>query len=221
VRAALPQGYPVERDFSPPYKPWDQRLCLVPDGDLFAVISSGKASVATSAVERFTADGLRMASGEDVRADVIVTATGLNLQLFGGMRLEIDGERLNPAERLLYKGMMLGGVPNLVLSFGYVNASWTLRSDLTARSFCRLLNHMRAKGYAICTPRPPAGRLGRRPLLGFSSAYVTRSLSILPQQGDRHPWFVPQNYVRDRLAMRLRPLTEDLQLTRNDTAARA
>jgi cation diffusion facilitator CzcD-associated flavoprotein CzcO len=143
----------------------------------------------------------------------VVTATGLNLRLLSGIRLDLDGERVNVADRIVYKGMMLSGLPNLALSFGYVNASWTLRSDLTARSFCRLLNHMRAGGHSICTPRLPEGATGRRPVLDFTSGYITRALGVLPQQGDRHPWHVRQNYLLDRLAMRFKPLVEDLEFS--------
>ena len=133
IRKELPDGYPVERDFSPSYKPWDQRLCLVPDGDLFAAMRSGKVSIATGAVDRFTTEGLRLATGEDVPAEIVVTATGLVVKLFGGLDLKVDGEAVIPGDRLIYKGMMLSGVPNFFLSFGYTNASWTLRSDVTAR----------------------------------------------------------------------------------------
>ncbi|MFL6848977.1 MAG: flavin-containing monooxygenase [Sphingomicrobium sp.] len=200
VRAALPDGYPVQRDFSPAYKPWDQRLCLVPDGDLFAAIGSGKVSIATGAIERFTPDGLRLVTGEEVHADVVVTATGLMMKLAGGIALSVDGEPVNLPDCFIYKGMMLSGVPNLFLSFGYVNASWTLRSDLTARSACRLLNHMDARRFTTVVPRAD-GPLEARPVIDFSSGYVQRAQGLLPSQGDRAPWQVPQNYVRDSLGM--------------------
>ena len=210
IRRQLPAGYPVERDFSPPYDPWDQRLCLVPDGDLFAAMRSAKVSIATGAIERFTSTGLRLTTGEEVAADFIVTATGLNVRLLGGISIDVDGKHVDPAALLVWKGMMLSGVPNLALSFGYANASWTLRSDLTARTFCRLLNFMCRKDFGICTPlMPPA--IERRPVIDFSAGYVQRALGTLPNQGDRDPWLVRQNYVRDSLAMRFGPIGEDLQ----------
>ena len=213
---ALPAGYPVERDFAPPYKPWDQRLCLIPDGDLFAAMSAGKVSIATGAIERFTRNGLQLATGEEVKADIVVTATGLNMKLGGGIDLSVDGEPVRLAERFIYKGMMLSGVPNLFISFGYANASWTLRSDLTARSVCRLLNRMEAKGRTTCTPRADT-KMERRPIIDFSSGYVKRAEGELPSQGDRQPWAVPQNYVRDLCAMTLSPIDEALELTSNRT----
>ena len=210
IGKVLPAGYPVERDFTPPYKPWDQRLCMVPDGDLFAAMRSGKVSVATGAIDRFTPHGLRLSNGEQVEADVIVTATGLNMKLAGGVELAVDGEPVKLPERFIYKGMMLSGVPNLFLTFGYANASWTLRSDLTARSVCRLLNHMKRYGCTSCTPRRPRN-MGRRPVIEFGSGYVTRARALLPSQGDRDPWRVPQNYVRDLLGMSLRRIDEALE----------
>lgn len=208
--AQLPSGYPVERDFSPSYKPWDQRLCLVPDGDLFAAIHSGKVSVATGAVERFTAGGLRLSTREDVAADIVVTATGLNMKLLGGIDLDIDGKRVEPADHVIYKGMMLSGVPNLALAFGYTNASWTLRSDLTARMFCRLLNHMDRNGFSVCVPRL-TGPVEPRPVIDFSSGYVKRVDGVIPSQGDRDPWRVRQNHVTDLLAMRFGRIDDSLE----------
>ena len=200
VSAQLPAGYPVERDFSPPYRPWDQRLCLVPDGDLFAAMRSGKVSIATGAVERFMPNGLRLATAEEVAADIVVTATGLNVNLLGGIALTLDGESVNPADRIVYKGMMLSGVPNLALAFGYTNASWTLRSDLTARMACRLLNHMERNGFDVAVPRV-RGRIEPRPVIDFSSGYVKRAEGVMPHQGDRDPWRVRQNHVADLAAM--------------------
>lgn len=221
ARKELPEGYPVERDFSPNYKPWDQRLCLIPDGDLFASIRSGKVSMATGAIERFTTAGLRLATGEEVMADIIVTATGLVVKLFGGISLTVDGEKVIPADRLIYKGMMLSSVPNFFLSFGYTNASWTLRSDVTARAVCKILNHMANNGFDVCVPREPKEAMERLPVISFSSGYVQRALPFLPRQGSRQPWIVPQNYVKDRLAMRFVPVDADLEFIRNTTAVRA
>ena len=211
ARRALPPGYPVERDFSPSYAPWDQRLCLIPDGDLFTAISSGKVALATGEIERFVPEGLQLKSGETVTADVVVTATGLNMRLLGGIDLEVDGEPVSAPEHVIYKGMMLSGVPNLFVSFGYTNASWTLRSDLTARAVCRLLNRMDAKGQSVCVARAPED-LARRSIMDLSSGYVQRSVSILPGQGDRQPWRVPQHYLKDLTAMTLRPIDEGLEI---------
>jgi monooxygenase len=210
ARKALPDGYPVERDFTPSYDPWDQRLCLIPDGDLFTAMSSGKAAIATGEIERFVPEGVRMASGELVPADIVVTATGLNMRLLGGIGLEVDGEPVRAADHVIYKGMMLSGVPNLFVAFGYTNASWTLRSDLTARTVCRLLRRMDARGQKVVVARRPAD-LQRRPVMELSSGYVQRAASVLPGQGDRQPWRVPQNYLRDVAAMTLRPLDEGLE----------
>jgi cation diffusion facilitator CzcD-associated flavoprotein CzcO len=212
ISKQLPPGYPVERDFSPPYKPWDQRLCLVPDADLFAAMRSGKVSIATGPIERFTPDGLRLQTGEDVKADIVVTATGLVVKILGGIQLDVDGDPVAPTDRLIWKGMMLSGVPNLFFAFGYTNASWTLRSDLTARLACRLLNHMKRHGNAAAVPREPDGGMERRPVIDFSSGYVKRAEGVLPKQGGRHPWNVRQNYLRDLLAMRLSRIDEDLVL---------
>ncbi len=212
ARKALPADYPVERDFTPTYKPWDQRLCLVPDGDLFAAMRGGKVKIATGAIERFTPDGLKLATGEEVAADVIVTATGLNMKLLGGIALTIDGRPVKVSECYIYKGMMLSGVPNLFVAFGYANASWTLRSDLTARSACRLLNHMDRNGYRAATPRTDA-EMERRPVIDFSSGYVQRATTLLPSQGDRAPWLVPQNYVRDTLGMTFGRIGEAIDFT--------
>ena len=212
--------YPVERDFSPAYRPWDQRLCLVPDGDFFEAIRSGKVSVATGAVERFTEHGLQLATGEKVAANIVVTATGLVVKLLGGITVTVDGQQVNPTERLIYKGFMLQGVPNHFFTFGYTNASWTLRSDLTARTVCRLLNHMQARGETVCVPHPPAG-MERHPLIDFSSGYVQRASAVLPSQGDRDPWQVRQNYIKDLAAMSFGRLDADLEFSRNGSAVRA
>jgi len=211
AREALPPGYPVERDFSPRYAPWDQRLCLIPDGDLFTAMSGGRVTIATGEIERFILEGLRLKNGETIPADVVVTATGLNMRLLGGVELEVDGVSVSAPDHVIYKGMMLSGVPNLFVSFGYTNASWTLRSDLTARAVCRLLNRMDAKGQKVCVARPPAD-LEKTSIMELNSGYVQRSASILPGQGDRQPWRVPQHYLKDLTAMTLRPIDEGLEL---------
>jgi cation diffusion facilitator CzcD-associated flavoprotein CzcO len=210
VRKALPAGYPVERHFTPAYKPWDQRLCLIPDGDLFDAIAGGKVSVVTGEIERFTPEGLRLKSGEEVAADIVVAATGLQMKLLGGAELIVDGHPVRSADHHIYKGMMLSGVPNLFLAFGYTNASWTLRSDLTARAVCRLINHMDRKGSKVCIPRVGAD-VERRPIMELKSGYVQRAASVLPSQGDRAPWRVPQNYVQDLARMTFSPIDEALE----------
>jgi cation diffusion facilitator CzcD-associated flavoprotein CzcO len=212
LRKELPAGYPVERDFSPPYKPWDQRLCLVPDGDLFAAMRSGKAAIATGTIERFTPAGIRLESGEEIRADIIVTATGLNMQMLGGVEISVDGEPVRAEDRLIYKGMMLSDVPNLFIAFGYTNASWTLRSDLTARSVCRLLNHMDRARAGRCVARAQAD-VEPRPIMDLTSGYVKRAEAMLPKQGDREPWRVPQNYVRDLIGMTFGRIDAALEIT--------
>ena len=203
MRPLLPRGFDAGTHFNPRYNPWDQRLCLVPDGDLFEAIRRGRASIATDRIQTFTEHGVRLASGQELKADIVVTATGLNVKLLGGIELSVDGEPINAADRIAYKGMMLSGVPNLFLSFGYTNASWTLKCDLTSRYVCRLLNHMDRNGTQVCVPRLPGGGIERRPLIDFSSGYVQRAAPVLPGQGSRRPWLVHQNYVRDLLAMEL------------------
>jgi cation diffusion facilitator CzcD-associated flavoprotein CzcO len=196
LRPELPEGFDAERHFGPRYNPWEQRLCLVPDGDLFAAIRAGDVSVATGEIEAFTASGLRLADGEEIAADIVVTATGLVVKLMGGVAIEVNGAAVETAGRLVYKGMMLEGVPNFAFAFGYTNASWTLKCDLTARYLCRLLRYMDVRAYRICVPRA-RGEVEERPLLDFSSGYIARAAGVLPVQGDRKPWRVPQNYFRD------------------------
>ncbi|MDP8994579.1 MAG: NAD(P)/FAD-dependent oxidoreductase [Pseudomonadota bacterium] len=202
VRGELPRGYDVERHFGPRYNPWDQRLCLVPDGDLFAQIRDGRVAIATGEIETFTPGGIRLTSGEEIAADIVVAATGLVVKLLGGIALEVDGEPAKPAERLVYKGMMLSDVPNHALAFGYTNASWTLKCDLTARYVCRLLRHMDRQGWDVCVPRLPANGVERQPMLDFSSGYVARAEPFLPKQGAQAPWRVHQNYLKDLGALR-------------------
>jgi monooxygenase len=205
---SLPPGYDVERHLSPTYDPWDQRLCLIPDGDLFEAMKAGSVSIATDTIQNFTESGLKLASGDTLDADVVVSATGLVVKLLGGIRLLVDGEPVNVAERFSYKGMMLSGVPNLALSFGYTNASWTLKCDLTSRYVCRLLNHMDRTRSDVCVPRLPEGGLERRPMLDFSSGYVRRAEGSLPAQGPQAPWRVHQNYLRDLATLRFGTVTD-------------
>jgi cation diffusion facilitator CzcD-associated flavoprotein CzcO len=207
--ADLPPDYDIARHLTPAYDPWDQRLCLIPDGDLFAGIRGGRVSIVTDTIETFAADGIRLASGETLKADIVVAATGLVVKLLGGIDLVVDGEAVNVADRFSYKGMMLSDVPNLAVAFGYTNASWTLKCDLTARTICRLLRHMDRHHYRICVPRLRDGETERRPMLDFSSGYVARAATYLPSQGPRPPWRVHQNYLKDLVAMRFRPVTDD------------
>ncbi|UQS23707.1 NAD(P)/FAD-dependent oxidoreductase [Amycolatopsis thermalba] len=209
VSAQLPRGFDVDRHFNPSYDPWDQRVCFVPDGDLFKAVRSGKADIVTDTIETFTADGIRLSSGRVLEADIVVTATGLNLLPFGGLELVVDGEPVELGERLAYKGMMLSGVPNYAFTIGYTNASWTLKADLVAGYVCRLLNHLDEHGYTTCTPVPPPSVTATEPLIDLKSGYVLRSLDKLPKQGPAAPWRLFQNYPRDVLLMRHGSLEDD------------
>jgi monooxygenase len=212
VRKRLPAGYPVETHFRPAYDPWDQRLCFVPDGDLFAAISDGSASMATDTIETFTETGIRLASGEELDADIIVTATGLSLLALGGMTLSVDGEPVELAEKVAYKGMMLSGVPNLALTIGYTNASWTLKCDLVSEYVCRLLTELDRTGRTVVTPvRPPPGP--REPLLTLQSGYIARGIGQMPKQGPGRPWRLNQNYAKDVLLFRRGPVTDGVEFS--------
>ena len=201
-------GRDIGKDFVPTYNPWDQRVCLVPDGDLFRAIREDRVSVVTGTIERFTETGIRLASGVELEADIVVTATGLVVKVLGGIAITVDGTPVKPADHINYKGMMLSDVPNMVLSFGYTNASWTLKCDLTARYFCRLVRHMDAHGLDICLPRLPAEGVERQPMLDFSSGYVQRAAGSLPGQGAKPPWRVYQNYFKDVAALGLGTVTD-------------
>jgi cation diffusion facilitator CzcD-associated flavoprotein CzcO len=207
VQRSLPAGYDVDKHFKPRYNPWDQRMCLVPDGDLFAAISAGDASVVTDRVAGFTERGIALESGEELEADVIVTATGLNLLFLGGIELSVDGEAVDVPSKMTYKGMMLSGVPNLAFTVGYTNASWTLKADLTSEYVCRLLNHMDAHGYKRCVPEVDPS-VTEQPLLDFTSGYVQRSLDRFPKQGSKEPWKLRQNYVFDIRTIRRGPIDD-------------
>ena len=201
AREAL--GPEVElRHFTPAYEPWDQRLCVAPDGDLFAAIRSGKASVVTDAITAFTPDGLALKSGAELKADVIVSATGLRLMMLGGAQLRVDGAAVKLAERLIYKGMMIEGVPNLAFALGYTNASWTLKCELTSRYVCRLLAAMDRRGAQAATPSAAGLAIEPRPAITLTSGYVQRAADVLPRQGGRAPWRLNQNYVLDLIALR-------------------
>jgi cation diffusion facilitator CzcD-associated flavoprotein CzcO len=202
IERRLPAGYDIDTHFKPRYNPWDQRLCLVPDGDLFKAICAGRASVVTDQIEAFTESGLRLASGVELDADLIVTATGLNLVPLGGVTVAIDGRPVELPRALTYKGMMLSDVPNLAFAVGYTNASWTLKCELTCEYLGRLLNHMDDQGHRICTPRIRDSSVTDEPLIDFSSGYVLRAIDKFPRQGSKAPWRLYQNYPRDLLALR-------------------
>ncbi|MEO8436565.1 MAG: NAD(P)/FAD-dependent oxidoreductase [Pyrinomonadaceae bacterium] len=201
VRNHLGEQYDLKH-FTPKYNPWDQRLCLVPDSDLFNAIRDGRATVVTDQIETFTETGLQLKSGEHLDADIIVTATGLVLKLMSGLQLTVDGAPVDLSQTITYKGMMYSDVPNLVSAFGYTNASWTLKCDLTAEYVCRLLKHMDQHGYAQCTPRVNDPDFTAEPAIDFTSGYVLRAIHTLPQQGSKTPWRVHQNYVKDLAMLR-------------------
>jgi monooxygenase len=213
VERRLPEGYDIDRDFEPKYNPWDERVCLVPGGDLFEVVSSGRADVVTDTIETFTEKGLKLTSGRELEADIIVTATGLNLLVLGGIDLTVDGERKEFSKLVGYKGAMFGGVPNMALALGYTNASFTLKCDLVSQYVCRLLNHMDAHGYKIATPREPGPSLAREPFIDLKSGYVLRSLDQLPMQGTRRPWRLHQNYARDIRLFKHGPIDDEIDLS--------
>jgi cation diffusion facilitator CzcD-associated flavoprotein CzcO len=201
VREHLGPDYDVETHFTPRYNPWDQRLCLVPDSDLFEAIKSGKAVVATDRIDGIVKDGIQLKSGKLLPADIIVSATGLKLQLLGGAEVTVDGETVDLSQSMSYKGMMFSDVPNLASVFGYTNASWTLKADLTSEYVCRLLDYMDRKGLAQCTPRKHEA-VAAAPWMDFSSGYVTRAMAEFPKQGDRKPWKLYQNYALDLVTLR-------------------
>jgi monooxygenase len=211
ARAELPPGYDLDRHLTPSYDPWDQRLCAIPDGDLFKAIGAGSASIETGEIDTFTETGVRLRSGEELPADVIVTATGLNLLVLGGLELSVDGARVDLGRTVAYKGLMLCGVPNLALTQGYTNASWTLRADLVAEYVCRLLGHMDEHGLAVCVPRAPHPSLPTEPIMGLKAGYVLRSLDQLPKQVARSPWRMHQNYIRELLLLRRGPVDEGME----------
>jgi monooxygenase len=202
VREHLGDDYDAATHFSPRYNPWEQRLCLAPDADFFAAIKSGRASVVTGEIETFTQTGIRLQSGRELEADIVVTATGLVLQQFGGAELVVDGRAVNPPETLSYKGVMMSGVPNFASVFGYINASWTLKADLICAYVCRLLNHMDRKNLRQVTPKAGPGTAAAPFVEHFSSGYIQRAVATWPNQGARPPWRVHQNYIRDLISLR-------------------
>jgi monooxygenase len=211
IKMELGADYDIDKHFTPAYNPWDQRLCLVPNGDFFKAMREGKASVVTDHITSFTETGIQLASGEHLDADIIITATGLELVTLGEMDFFVDGNQVDFAKTWTYKGFAYSDIPNLASTFGYINASWTLRSDLTAEYVCRLLNHMRKKGVAQCTPRlrDQDRSMKERPWIdGFSSGYMQRMMHRMPRQGDHEPWINPQNYRRDKKMFKHSPIDD-------------
>jgi monooxygenase len=205
----LPEGFPVDEHFNPSYNPWDQRLCAVPNADLYKAISDGKASVVTDRIVTFTERGIALESGDELEADIIITATGLNLQAFGGLALSVDGEPVHLPDTVAFKSMMLSGVPNFAFVFGYTNSSWTLKVGPLCEHFCRLLGHMDANGYDTCYPEVSDQNMATKPLLDFGAGYVQRAVGQLPRQGDNGPWQMVMDYRRDIEVLRNGPVTDE------------
>jgi cation diffusion facilitator CzcD-associated flavoprotein CzcO len=218
VRKELGPDFDIDTHFTPSYNPWDQRLCLVPNSDLFKAIKSGKASVVTDHIDSFTSTGIRLKSGTELQADIVVTATGLNLVQLGEVEISVDGELVDFSRTWSYKGFAYSDVPNLASSFGYINASWTLRADLICQYVCRLLNHLAATGTDQCTPRLRStdGDMPSRPWIqNFSAGYMQREMDRFPKQGDREPWINPQDYARDKKMFATAPVDDGvMQFTR-------
>lgn len=221
AKLQLPRGYDVDVHFNPTYDPWDQRLCIVPDGDLFKAVKSGGASIVTDRIERFDATGIQLVSGKHLDADIIVTATGLNLIAFGGIPLSVDGEDVVVSQSVVYNGMMLGNVPNFAFVFGYVNASWTLKVDIVCDYLCRLLDHLEATGHDVAVPVPDPD-MPTAPFIDFEAGYVQRAIHEFPRVGDRSPWELSQDYVRDAVVFRERPVDDGImRFSRTPEAERA
>ena len=207
---SLPQGYEIEKHFNPKYEPWDQRLCLVPDADMFRAIRARRASVVTGQIESLTENGIRLQSGEELEADIIISATGLQMLALGGVKLTVDGAPVHAGRAFVYKGVMLSNVPNFAFCVGYTNASWTLRADLSSTFVCRLLNYMDRRGHRTCMPACDPSSLEGRPLLNLTSGYVQRAAADLPKQGRENPWIIRQNYILDLLTMKLGRLKDGI-----------
>ena len=211
----LPAGYDVDTHFKPPYQPWDQRLCLIPDADLYAEISAGRVEVVTDRIDHFDATGITLQSGAHLDADVVVTATGLQLQALGGVRISLDGAEIKPTDRFVYKAHMLEEVPNLFWCVGYTNASWTLRADITARATAKLVSHMAARGYTHAYPHRGDQPLTEKPAWDIQAGYVLRAPHALPRSGTRRPWNVRQNYFADALDYRFDRIEESMVFGRS------
>jgi cation diffusion facilitator CzcD-associated flavoprotein CzcO len=211
----------VDKHFNPRYQPWDQCLCLVPDSDLFKAIRKGRAAVVTDEIETFTEHGIRLQSGQELEADIIVTATGLQMLALGAVRISVDGRPIHPGDAFVYKGAMLSNVPNFAFCIGYTNASWTLRADLASTFVCRVLRHMDRRGYRTCMPVCDSASMESRPLLNLTSGYVTRAAADLPKQSAAQPWMIQQNYILDMLTMKLRRMEDGiLQFRKSVSLAR-
>ncbi len=215
---ALPEGYDVDTHFNPPYNPWDQRMCVVPDADLFRAISAGDVSVATDRIQTFTETGIRLESGAELDADIIIAATGLNLLALAGVSYSVDGRPIELSETVTYKGMMLTGIPNFLYAVGYINASWTLKVDLICEHFCRLLTLMDAHQYDYGVPESPDPGAPTRPLLDFGAGYVLRSMHNFPRQGTTPPWQLNMDYLRDRKVLLDGPVGDHMKFARSSTA---
>ena len=202
VRKQLGSDYDVKTHFTPRYNPWDQRLCAVPDGDMFSAIREGRAEVVTDHIDRFNREGIQLKSGQQLDADIVIMATGLNLKFAGGVEYQVDNKKLDFTKRFIFRGMMFSDLPNMAFTVGYTNSSWTLKADLTASYVCRLLNKMAKRGYSVVTPRM-IGSVLEEPLLDFSAGYVLRSQDQFPKQGNRLPWKNYQNYIKDFITLRL------------------
>ena len=215
----LPDGYDVEKHFGPRYNPWDERLCLAPNGDLFKTIKKGKADVVTDTIETFTETGIKLTSGAELQADIIVTATGLNMQLFGGATVTRNGDSVDLTKSMCYKGLMLSGVPNMAITFGYTNASWTLKADLVSEFICRLLNYMDANGFDRVEPEHPGATVDEQPFMDFTPGYVRRAMDSLPKSGSEAPWKLKQNYFFDMRTIRYGKVDEEsLHFTKHRAA---
>jgi cation diffusion facilitator CzcD-associated flavoprotein CzcO len=217
AQAEMGPGFNAAEYFNPRYNPWDQRMCIVPDGDLFAAMRAGKTSIVNGEIETFTETGLRLTSGQEIVADIIITATGLKVRLMGGVAIEVDGAAIDIASTTAYKGVMFSDIPNLASIFGYTNASWTLKSDLIAEYVCRLLRHMDRRGYAICTPRRGDAAIADEPTLPLTSGYIERAKDLLFKQGTKKPWRLNQNYALDVMALRFGAINDGaLEFRRGD-----
>lgn len=204
----LPAGYPVDEHFNPAYNPWTQRMCAVPDADMFAAIRNGSASVVTDRIETFTEHGIRLESGRELDADIVVTATGLNLLAFGGITISVDGAEVNVADKAAFKGLMLDGIPNFAYSFGYTNSSWTLKVGPVCEHFCRLLAHMDARGHTVCYPQIDDPDMPTHPLLKVGAGYVQRSIDQFPRQGAHGPWRTATDSRSDAKMLRESPVDD-------------
>ena len=209
----------LEKHFTPTYNPWDQRICAIPNSDLFAAIGSNRASVVTDTIESFTENGIRLSSGQELAADIIVAATGLNLESCGGAQIVVDGEVVRPGDQLFYKGVMVSGIPNFAVCLGYTNAAWTLRADLSARYVCRVLKHMDSNGYGVAVPEHDSSSMERKPTLDLKSGYVQRGADVHPKQGSRAPWFLRQNYLLDSMTAKFSDIEESMAFSKNNSRA--